>query len=174
MSDPFIGEIRLVPYGFIPSGWVACNGQLLLIKQYSPLFSLLGTAYGGDGKNTFAVPNLIGSVPIGIGTGDGLTPRTIGEKGGSTTETLSINQMPFHSHNSLGTNGTGATSPTNNVWGVLPGRSTPFSYQSESPNVSMSPVAIDNTGGNGAHNNVQPYLVFNYVIATSGELPIRP
>src|SRR6266545_636382 len=103
MADPFIGEIRMFGGNFAPLGWAFCNGQLLAISQYDALFALIGTTYGGDGQTTFALPNLQGRIPIHMGTGGGLSPRTIGESSGTETVTLTVDQLPMHDHQFVGT-----------------------------------------------------------------------
>src|SRR5512139_3604600 len=110
MSDPFIGEIKMVGFNFAPLGWAFCNGQIMPIVQNTALFSLLGTLYGGDGKTTFGLPNLQGRVPIGFGNGTGLTPRTLAQTGGATTVTLNASQAPVHSHAAMGTTGNDVSS----------------------------------------------------------------
>lgn len=174
MSDPFIGEIKMVGFSFAPYGWAFCNGQILSIQQNSALFALLGTTYGGDGKTTFGLPNLQGHVPIGFGAGPGLTPRTLGETDGSAAVTLNTSQMPLHSHTPLGTTGNDAASPEGHTWGTLAGgRTPPPAYQSGTPNVSMHPAALASAGNNIPHNNLQPYLAVNFVIALQGIFPSR-
>src|SRR5512141_3359944 len=115
MTDQFVGEIRLVGFNFAPTGWAQCNGQLLPISQNTALFSLLGTMYGGDGKSTFALPNLEGNAPMHRGQGAGLTDRVQGEIGGASTVTLITSEMPAHIHQANGVAGSGQTSPSNNV-----------------------------------------------------------
>src|ERR1700761_7211355 len=117
MSDPFVGEIRVVPFNFAPTGWALCTGQILPISQYTALFSLLGTQFGGNGTSNFALPNLQGSAPLGQGNGNGLSPRSLGETGGETSVTLLQTQMPAHSH-PIGCQNSGGSSatPGANVW----------------------------------------------------------
>lgn len=173
MSDPFVSEIRMVGFSFAPKGWAFCSGQLLPISQNTALFSLLGTMYGGDGKSTFALPDLQGSAPLHAGQGPGLTERFIGEVGGSPTVTLLESEIPTHNHTASGVSGTGPTSPANNSWGTGVGRTPPPSYQNGNPNVTMSPNALGVTGNSSPHNNMQPYLVVNFIIAMQGVFPPR-
>jgi len=176
MSDQFIGEIRVFAGSTVPTGWVACNGQLLSIAQPSPyiaLFSLLGTFYGGDGKTTFAVPNLQASVPLSSGQGPGLTDRYVGENGGVDAVTLPRFEMASHSHTAYAdTSSGGATSPQNAVWGVQ-GRGIYPAYYSGPPNAAMNPESLQLTGADEPHNNLPPYLVLNFCIAYQGEYPSR-
>ena len=142
MSDQFVAEIRIFPFNFAPKGWAFCNGQLMPISQNTALFSLLGTTYGGDGKSTFALPDLQGSTPMQQGQGPGLSLRDLGEQSGEQNVTLLISEMPAHSHTALaGTGGTAMATPVNNVWasGIKSGPSV-FS-PSGANDVAMSPVA---------------------------------
>lgn len=173
MSDAFVGEIRMVGFNFAPTGWAFCNGQLLPISQNTALFSLLGTMYGGNGQSTFALPDLQGSAPMHAGQGPGLTERFIGEASGSSTVTLLESEIPAHNHIASGVSGTGPTSPANNSWGTGVGRTPPPSYQNGNPNVTMSPNALGVTGSSSPHNNMQPYLVVNFIIAMQGIFPPR-
>lgn len=173
MSDAFVGEIRMVGFNFAPTGWAFCNGQLLPISQNTALFSLLGTMYGGNGQSTFALPDLQGSAPMHAGQGPGLTERFIGEASGSSTVTLLESEIPAHNHIVSGVSGTGPTSPANNSWGTGVGRTPPPSYQNGNPNVTMSPNALGVTGSSSPHNNMQPYLVVNFIIAMQGIFPPR-
>ncbi len=174
MSNPFVAEIRIFAFNFAPVGWAFCNGQLLPISQNTALFSLLGTTYGGDGKSTFALPNLQDRTPMHPGQGPGLSNHFLGESGGSAAVTLLDSQMPSHSHSVLAnSSGSGQASPANNVWGTLPGRTPPPMYQSSAPNVQMSPQALSVAGVNSPHNNRQPYLGLNFCIALQGVFPPR-
>lgn len=173
MSDNFVGEIRLVGFNFAPTGWAQCNGQLLPISQNTALFSLLGTMYGGDGKTTFALPNLQGNAPMHRGQGPGLSDRVQGEVGGESAVTLLTTEMPAHAHQASGVAGSGQTSPQNNVWGQLPGRTAPPLYSSSNPDVTMNPLALGVAGSSFPHNNLQPYLVLNFIIAMQGIFPPR-
>lgn len=174
MSDPFLGEIKMVGFNYAPYGWAFCNGQLLAIVQNTALYSLLGITYGGDGKTNFALPNLQGRIPLHFGAGPGLTSRTQGQTGGCPTVTLTSMQMPVHSHIPTGTSGNEAVSPENNTWGAFPAGRTPTpAYQSNPPNVTMNAGALDSAGSGGPHNNMQPYLAVNFIIAMAGIYPVR-
>jgi microcystin-dependent protein len=171
-QDPYIGEIKLVGFYFAPSGWALCHGQLLPIIQYQALFSLLGTTYGGDGQTTFALPDLRGRVPMSYGQGPGLTDRTQGEYAGTETNTLQVSQIPSHNHsvNAVTTDGN-QNVPTSS----LPANTKALDkeYSSATANTTMSATMIGNTGGGQPVNNMQPYLVLNYIIALEGIYPSR-
>jgi microcystin-dependent protein len=175
MSEPFIAEIRIFAGTFAPRGWAFCNGQLVSVSQNPALFSLVGTIYGGDGRTTFGLPDLRGRAPLHPGTGPGLTPRRLGEKAGAETATLTSSQMPSHDHRLTGDT-TGAT--TGDPAGALPATVTPPPaskrlYRSSGTPASMNTNALAPVGGGGAHNNMQPYLVLNYIIALVGTFPSR-
>lgn len=178
MADPFVAEIRPVAFDFAPTGWALCNGQLLPISQNTALFSLLGTYYGGDGRSTFALPNLQGVMPLGQGQGPGLADRFLGEGGGSETVTLLQTEMPQHTHvlNAIKAAGT-TSSPAGALWAQPRyGRTAENSFaQPLAPGaaVQMSPNALQPTGGNLPHNNMPPYLAINFVIALQGVFPPR-
>lgn len=174
MSQPFVAEIRIVAFNFPPRGWAFCNGQLLPISQNTALFSLLGTYYGGDGKSTFALPNLQGSVPIEQGQGNGLTERFLGEQSGSSSVTLLQSEMPTHTHFAVadGSGGGNQPAPNGNAWSGLAGR-TPPSLYNNTANTTMSPFATGITGSSLPHNNMQPYLALNFIIAMQGVFPAR-
>jgi microcystin-dependent protein len=171
MSDPFVAEIRIFAGNFAPTGWAQCNGQLMPISQNTALFSLIGTYYGGDGKSTFALPNLQGAAPMSQGDGIGLTPRVLGESAGETTVALLTSEMPAHNHfvtasNQIGTDRTPAgedlaRSKGMNLYGPS-GTIVPMSVQATTPAGSSLP-----------HNNVQPYLAFTFIIALQGYFPPR-
>ncbi len=172
-GDPFLGEIALVPYNFAPRGWAFCDGQILSIAQNTALFSLLGTTYGGNGQTTFALPDLRGRVPMhcGGGPGPGLSTYNLGQTGGVENVTLLASQMPAHNHalNANSANGT-SDSPVN----ALPGKNASGVPQfSAASNAAMAAGAIGLTGGNQPHENLQPYLGLNYVIALQGIFPSR-
>ncbi len=176
MSDPFIGEIRVFGGNFAPKGWALCNGQLMAIVQNTALFSILGTRYGGDGRTTFGLPNLQGSAPMHQGAGPGLTPRSLGEKGGSPYVTLLTSEMPAHTHTPMGDGAAGsatASVATNNVWGSASNRSGSSIYTNDPSRVQMSPMALGVSGGSQPHNNMQPYLGLNFIIALEGIFPPR-
>lgn len=170
-AEPFLGQIMIVPYNFAPVGWFSCNGQLLSISQYTALFSLLGTMYGGDGITTFALPDLQGRAPIGWGQGPGLSSYTIGDKGGVEQVTLTLAQIPAHSHVPMGTSSPASTgSPAGAYWAVP----RALLYSAAAPSVAMNEAALGSTGGGQPHDNMKPYLVLTYVIAYQGIFPSRP
>jgi microcystin-dependent protein len=175
--DPYIGEIRLFAGNFAPQNWALCSGQLLSIQQNTALFSILGTQYGGDGRVTFGLPDLNGNVPIGAGAGPGLTERTIGEMGGSAGVTLTTAEMPAHNHIANGVPDNGSTgSPANAAWAQYNTTSRPAIHAplyAGAADSAMSPTALSPTGGSQPHNNMQPYLALNYIIALNGMFPPR-
>jgi microcystin-dependent protein len=179
VADPFLAEIRLFAGNFAPQGWAFCNGQILSISQNTALFSLLGTNYGGDGRTNFALPNLQGAVAMGTGYGAGLTPRVTGETGGSSSVTLLTSEMPFHSHLAQAKSASSQAGPENAVWSKTTGRRGSPAYTLDLPGptethyVNMNMNAIGVTGGNLPHNNRQPYLGLNYIIALQGVFPPR-
>lgn len=166
MADPFIGEIRIFAGNFAPSSWAFCNGQLLSISQNTALFSLVGTIYGGDGRTTFGLPDLGGRAPMHSGNGPGLTSRSLGQRGGAETATAA--QIPSHSHTLQGVDADAQTTdPTGNRLAT----SNEDNYDDQSaPNVSMSSLATGSFG-NQAHDNMQPYLTLNFIIALNGIFP---
>ena len=165
MAEPFLSEIRIMSFGFPPKGWALCNGQLLPINQNQALFSLLGTTYGGDGRVNFALPNLQGQAPIHMGAG-----QTLGERGGEQGHTLSISEIPTHTHSMNASTAQASTNvPANNT--VL-SASNPQSVYGQAANlVGMAPSAIGNVGGDQSHQNMQPFLVLNFAIALQGIFP---
>jgi microcystin-dependent protein len=173
MADPFVAEIRIFPFNFAPRGWAWCNGQLLPISQNTALFSLLGTTYGGDGKSTFALPDLQGSAPMHPGQGPGLSLHDLGETGGSETVTLLESEMPSHSHALQAYNDIGEDripSPTEAI-----ARSTGgLLFGNPAALVPMASQALPPAGGNLPHNNMQPYLTCYFCIALQGVFPPRP
>ncbi|HUA68938.1 MAG TPA: tail fiber protein [Candidatus Saccharimonadales bacterium] len=177
MSDQFVAEIRIVPFYFAPVGWAICNGQLLPISQNTALFSLLGTTYGGNGTSNFALPNLQGSVPLDFGQGAGLSSYVEGQIGGETTVTLTTGQMPAHTHSvSASSIGGDVDSPIGNVFSTAHMGKTPtnmYAAATGSVPAAMSPQAVAPIGGGQPHNNLQPYLVLNFVIALQGIFPAR-
>ena len=166
MSEPFIGEIILFAGNFAPRGWALCNGQILAISQNTALFSILGTTYGGNGQTTFALPDLRGRVPVHPGQGPGLSPYDLGQAGGTETVTLNVAEMPQHTHPQPATNGEQTTNRPN---GALPARGGVYAQTSDGSTLTPpSPV-----GGSQPHNNIQPYLGLNYIIALEGIFPSR-
>src|SRR4051794_33812504 len=174
MSDPFVAEIRIFPFNFAPKGWALCNGQLMPISQNTALFSLLGTTYGGDGKSTFALPDLQGSAPMQQGQGPGLSLRDLGEISGEQAVTLLQTEMPAHAHTAQGAAGAGLADPTSNVWASgAKGFGNVYSPSAQATNVPMSPAALSFTGGGQPHNNMMPYLGLTFIIALQGVFPPR-
>ncbi len=172
MSDPFIAEIRIFAGNFAPRGWAFCNGQELPIAQNTALFSLIGTIYGGDGRTTTALPDLQGRAALHAGTGPGLSPRMVGQRGGVTEVTLSSNQMPAHTHTATGASPIPGDDddPVGNLLAVSPGASL---YGPAANLVPMSSDTLGSVGGGQPHTNIQPYLGINYIIATVGSFPSR-
>jgi microcystin-dependent protein len=176
MADPFVAEIRIFAFNFAPTGWATCNGQLLPISQNTALFSLLGTTYGGDGKSTFALPDLQGSAPMHPGQGPGLSQHFLGEQSGQQFVTLIQSEMPFHTHNvqadalDVGDNHV----PTPNL--VLASSGGVFAYIPSSPAPALVQANLNGisiAGGSLPHNNMQPYLTLLYCIALQGIFPPR-
>lgn len=163
MAEPFLSEIRLMSFNFAPKGWALCNGQLLPINQNQALFSLLGTTFGGDGRVNFALPNLQGRVPIHVGGS-----HTLGERGGEQVHTLSIAELPTHTHALQGSSNSSGTValPTNAVLAPLNN-----SYHAASALTTMQPTTVANTGGSQAHLNMQPFLTLSFCIALQGIFP---
>ena len=172
MAEPFLGEIRMVGFNFAPVGWALCDGQLVGISQNTALFSLLGTTYGGDGRVTFGLPDLRGRVPIHQGTGPGLTPRMIGESSGDEYVSLTVSELPSHSHAANCHSGPGnANQPQGRYWSKDLGVSS--ATYSDTAGAAMNTGAIGATGSGVPHYNLQPYLVLNFVIALVGIFPSR-
>lgn len=173
MSDQFLAEIRIFPFNFPPKGWAFCDGQILPISQNTALFSLLGTTYGGDGKSTFALPDMQGNAPMQPGQGQGLSLRDLGEMSGVESVTLIQTEMPAHTHTVRGT----IDPADNSVPGPLLslGLSTgAFIYTNTPPNQQFAFQALPPAGGSLPHNNMQPYLTLSFCIALQGIFPQRP
>jgi len=173
MTDQFVAEIRIFPFNFAPSGWAFCNGQLLPISQNTALFSLLGTTYGGDGRSTFALPNMQGNTPMHPDQGPGLSNHFLGEEGGSQFVTLLQSEMPVHQHSM----NAGTQDPAlakiigpDVTWALSQGGGI---YQTSS-NAQLDATALGLAGGSLPHNNLQPYLTLNFCIALQGIFPPRP
>lgn len=164
MTEPFLSEIRIMSFSFPPRGWALCNGQILPIGQNQALFSLLGTTYGGDGRTSFALPDLQGRTPIHVGSGNAL-----GQRGGEQAHTLNMNEMPNHTHLAYGTSAAGSTpepagnylASTDNFYGPL---------EAATP---LHGATVSSAGGSQPHNNMQPYLVLSFCIALQGIFPSR-
>ena len=175
MADPFVAEIRIFPFNFAPKGWAFCNGQLLPLSQNTALFSLLGTTYGGDGKSTFALPNMQGNAPMHPGQGPGLSLHDLGETGGSETVTLLQSEIPAHAHQMSVSSQVGLENQVN-----VAGTGQLFAmgdginlYGTANNFTQMSPNALAPAGGNQPHNNLMPYLTLNFCIALQGVFPPR-
>ena len=163
MAEPFLSEIRIMSFVFPPKGWSLCDGQLLPINQNQALFSLLGTTFGGDGRVNFGLPDYRGRVPIHVGSG-----HTLGERGGEQAHTLSISELPTHTHVFNGTTTTGTLNvTTNNILGV----SQASIYAPAQNLVVLNPASVTNTGGSQAHLNMMPFLTISFCIALQGIFP---
>lgn len=179
MADQFVGEIRMFGCNFAPTGWAQCNGQLLPISQNTALFSLLGTYYGGDGKSTFALPNLQGSLASHHGQGPALSETFIGEERGSESVTLLLSEIPLHNHPIVARAGAGTTSaaannyPAHGSWVQGAQFGVVQTYSTSAPNAQMNPQTLAIAGGSLPHNNMMPYQVINYCIALQGIFPQR-
>lgn len=170
MSDPYIGEIRMFGGNFAPRDWNFCDGSLLSINDFSDLYALIGTTYGGDGQNTFAVPDLRGRLPVHAGLYSGTT-YTVGQSAGVETVTLTSNQLPVHGHTfGAATGGTPTSSPSNGVLGAAGGGAK--AYTTGSPGVDMGP-SLAAQGGNQAHDNIMPFLAVNFIISLFGIFPTQ-
>ena len=171
MANPFLAEIRIFAGTFAPTGWALCNGQLLPISQNTALFSLLGTFYGGDGKTTFALPDLQGSAPVHQGQGPGLSQRFIGEQAGEQAVTLIQSEMPAHTHALNGTNQLqNLPDPANHTLA----RANANAYvQNPTGFTQMNGLAVGITGDNLPHNNMPPFLTLTFIIALQGVFPPR-
>jgi microcystin-dependent protein len=166
MAEPFLSEIRLMSFSFPPKGWALCNGQLLPINQNQPLFALLGTTYGGDGRVNFGLPNLQGMTPIHMGQG-----FTLGQRGGEQAHTLSISEIPTHIHAVNVRNDTSATVNTPSSSVGLAGSIASQIYGPPTNPVTFSPSAVSTVGGSQAHLNMQPFLTLSFCIALQGIFP---
>jgi microcystin-dependent protein len=175
MSNPFIAEIRIFGFGFAPRGWAFCNGQILPVSQNTALFSLLGTAYGGDGKSTFALPDLQDNAPMHPGQGPGLSLHDLGETGGYSTVMLVESEIPFHTHNLIASQGDGNdTSPKDELFASGIGVSAFVPNPPANKIVQLAPSALPPQGNSFPHNNMMPFLVLNFCIALVGIFPQRP
>jgi microcystin-dependent protein len=174
MSNQFLAEVRIFPFNFAPYGWAFCDGQILPISQNTALFSLLGTTYGGDGRTTYALPNMQGRAPMHPGQGPGLTLHDLGEAAGTTTVTLLSTEMPSHGHalNSEARLPANVAAPSPTMAFSLTNLGKPY-QASVTANTTMDPSTIGPTGNNAPHNNMMPYLTFNFCIALQGMYPQR-
>lgn len=171
MSEPFVGEIRMFAGNFAPRSWAFCDGQLVAVSQNDALFALLGTIYGGDGRTTFGLPDMRGRLPIHAGTGPGLSQRRLGAKLGTERETLTVNELPAHTHPmKVSTDVSNVPTPRHNVTA----RPTSVDlYIADNPNTSLAPNAISATGGSQSHDNMMPFLAVHFIIALFGIFPSR-
>ena len=173
MSNPFIGEIRMFGGNFAIGGWAFCNGQQIQISQNETLYTLIGTTYGGDGVNFFNLPDLRGRVPVGAGSGPGLSPYALGQSGGAENVTLTIDTLPTHNHVAAGLPATGdSNAPAGNIiaWAQPSGNSR---YSTDAPTVMMNSGTTLPAGGNQPHENMLPFQCLNYIIALEGVFPPR-
>ena len=167
MAEPFLSEIRIMSFVFAPKGWALCNGQLLPINQNQPLFSLLGTTFGGDGRINFALPDLRGRVPIHVGSG-----HTLGERGGEQAHTLSIAELPTHVHIGQGNSDLATVGDPTNGFFAQTGAAIGSIYSTNpSPLVTLNAGSVAPTGGSQAHLNMQPFLTLSFCIALQGIFP---
>ncbi len=181
MSDAYVGEIRMFGGNYAPVNWQLCNGNLLKINDFQTLYSLISTTYGGDGVSTFGLPDLRGRLPVGMGNGTGLTPRPLGQTGGSTTAALSLDMVPLHNHQVMASTAAAtSTTPGNTVILATPAVSTTSMYTKVDPSdpkdkpLDFDTAAIGNSGGGQAHNNVMPSYGMNFIICVTGIYPSRP
>lgn len=181
MSDPFVAEVRIFPFNFPPTGWAFANGQLLPISQNTAVFALVGTYYGGDGKSTFALPDMRGNALIQQGQGSGLSERFQGEQSGTQTVTLLLSEIPVHNHGLFACDADATTDlpsaqlPAKGLWDAGTSAGLIGAYSDQNPaNAPMHPQALSVAGASLPHNNMQPYLALNYCIALQGVFPQRP
>jgi microcystin-dependent protein len=174
MSDPFVAEIRIFPFNFAPTGWAMCNGQIMPLSQNTALFSLLGTVYGGDGKSTFALPNMLDNAPMQPGQGNGLSERFLGETGGSPSVTLLTSEIPLHTHTLMAASDIGNQNTPSDIRVPTVSNNGSIYAPGGSAVAMMSPQALAPQGGSLPHNNMQPYLTLNFCIALQGIFPARP
>ena len=181
MSDQFLAEIRIFPFNFPPTGWAFCEGQIMPISQNTALFALLGTTYGGDGKSTFALPNMLDNAPMQPGQGQGLSLRDLGEMSGVESITLLQSEMPIHTHLLSGSDSDATTDdptgqfPAKGYWDAGTAAGVIGAYSDQTPgNAAMGFQALNLAGGGLPHNNMQPYLTLNFCIALQGIFPQRP
>jgi len=172
MADPFVAEIRMFGFNFAPKGWAQCNGQLLPLSQNTALFSLLGTTYGGDGKSTFALPDLQGSTPLHPGQGPGLSLYDLGQQGGTEFVTLLQSEMPLHTHGFIASEEVvNANNAGDNFFGA---GETRYAAPANLTPVGANGLGLTIAGGSLPHNNLMPYLAVNFCIALQGVFPARP
>lgn len=166
MAQPYVGEIRMFAGNFAPAGWMFCEGQLLPISEYETLFNLIGTTYGGDGQSTFALPDLRGRLPLHVGNG-----FVLAETGGVEEVTLTVSQIPAHSHPLLGSTATASATTTAGNVGARVTAAAVFPYGTDNPPQPLSPQAVSSVGGSQPHSNFQPYLCVDFIISLFGIFP---
>lgn len=169
MAQPYVGEIRMFAGNFPPAGWMFCEGQLLPISENDTLFNLIGTTYGGDGQSTFALPDLRSRVPIHMGTGAGLSTRILAETGGVEQVTLTLQQIPSHTHQAVANSAGASESPNGNVWATATGAVLP--YGAGPGNATMNINTLLPAGGSQPHDNMIPYLCVSFIISLFGVFP---
>ncbi|WP_127589100.1 phage tail protein [Paenibacillus koleovorans] len=172
--DPYIGEIRVFAGDYAPAGWALCNGDILPIQTNQALFTIIGNAYGGDGRTNFALPNLMGQAAMHQGTGPGLTPRPFAVSGGTTGVTVLIDQMANHDHALNSQTTANSESAVNTIWANAPGGKFSKMVYSHTAETQMNPLIVNAVGGNQSHNNMQPYIAMNFIIALEGVYPVKP
>lgn len=172
MSEPYIGEIRMVGFQFAPVNWALADGQLLAPSQNDALFSLYGTIYGGNGRTTFALPDLRSRVAVGVGTGPGLDPITIGQKGGAERATVTTPELPVHNHNVMATTSAGSSKTATNA---VPSTASASVYRGSPPDtIATNPASAPTGGGGGqSHVNIMPFQCINFIVALLGIYPSR-
>lgn len=171
--DPYIGEIRLFAGNYAPMGWAFCQGQTLEVVQNQALYTIIGNMYGGTPSQTFNLPDLRGTVPMHWGTGSGLTPHKLPETGGTQSVTLTLDQMPNHTHAATCQSTSNEDNPNGAVWGNAPGGKFPTKAYSQTANTPMNEKAISAMGGGQSHNNMQPTVAINFIIALEGIYPLK-
>jgi microcystin-dependent protein len=171
MSEPFIGEIRMFAGTFAPRGWASANGQLVAISQNNALFALFGTSHGGDGRTTFGLPDLRGRIPIHQGTGPGLSPKSIGQKGGVEDVTMTVSELPAHTHAMQAS--TDVANSANPAIHVVARSPAICHWIDEAPSTAMAAEAITPAGGGQSHVNVAPFFCVNYIVSLTGIFPSR-
>jgi microcystin-dependent protein len=177
MSQPYVGEIRMFGGNFAPAGWMLCQGQLLAISQNATLFNLIGTTYGGDGVNTFALPDLRGRAPIHQGQSPGTSSYTIGQNGGVETVTLTTNQLPSHTHSIVADSNNATTGDPTNAYYASSSPTDAFTVPGSAANPAapmlktFNAAVLPSQGGSQPHDNMQPFLIVNYIISLFGVFP---
>lgn len=176
MADPYIGEVRMFGFNYAPYQWATCNGALMGVQQNTALFSLIGSAFGGDGRTTFGLPNMAARAPCGQGQGPGLTPRALGKSFGSQQVSLLVGDMPPHNHQALQVweGGSGTRTPGPSSTSALSAANIAEIFGAPTDTVAMSPAAIGISGGSQPHDNQQPSLPVNFCISLAGIFPSFP